>query len=360
MLSSINAAKVALDYLIDKSRVHLYKPIQIAEILFHHRTCPSLGIDLNNLETYRNPSKTWRNDICKNLLGRICTSGAKYQDSLFEKNAIPPSILAVLGPENVTHGGIVEAYIYDKFESKHRQIDTALNYCLNNNKDNFDLEIFLNQFQEQSGLKRSIDKIFEIVVYALFEVLTVDAEVKIDLYYPPQKAELLKEFSDFSAKVLNLTPEQNRKTTTAHFHRVGVTNAADRGLDMYANFGSAVQIKHISLDEKAAEGIVSSITSHKIIIVCKDADKHKIETVLSHVGWGPRIQAIITTDELINWYKKALQGKFSNILGSEIISTLSNEIKNEFPSVGNDDFNKFKNERGYNVLSNDYWGITPH
>ncbi len=359
MLSSINAAKAALDSLIDKSRVHLYKPIQIAEILFHHRTCPSLGIDLNKLETYRNPSKKWRNDICINLLGRISTSSAKYQDNLFEKNAIPPSILAVLGHENVKYGGIVEAYIYDKFESKHRQIDTALNYCINSNKENFDLEIFLNQFQEQSGLKRSIDKIFEIVVYALFEVLTVAVEVKIDLYYPPQNAELLKEFSDFSTKVLNLTPEQNRKTITAHFHRVGVTNAADRGLDMYANFGSVVQIKHISLDEKAAEDIVSSITSHKIIIVCKDADKHTIETVLSYVGWGPRIQAIITTDELINWYNKALQGKFSNILGSEIISTLSNEIKNEFPSVGNDYFNEFKNKRGYNLLSNDYWGITP-
>ena len=40
-----NPAKKALDTVIRKSRVHLYKPIQIAEILFHHRTEP--GLDLN-------------------------------------------------------------------------------------------------------------------------------------------------------------------------------------------------------------------------------------------------------------------------------------------------------------------------
>ena len=31
-------AKQVLDTVIRKSRVHLYKPIQVAEILFHHRT----------------------------------------------------------------------------------------------------------------------------------------------------------------------------------------------------------------------------------------------------------------------------------------------------------------------------------
>lgn len=33
-----NDAKVALDKIIKKSRIHLYKPIQIAEILYRIRT----------------------------------------------------------------------------------------------------------------------------------------------------------------------------------------------------------------------------------------------------------------------------------------------------------------------------------
>ena len=38
MPSDLDIAKNALDSLITKSRVHLYKPIQIAEILFNERT----------------------------------------------------------------------------------------------------------------------------------------------------------------------------------------------------------------------------------------------------------------------------------------------------------------------------------
>ena len=37
-----------------------------------------------------------------------------------------------------------------------------------------------------------------------------------------------------------------------HIYRVGVTNAADRGLDMWANFGPVIQVKHLTLNEKRA------------------------------------------------------------------------------------------------------------
>ena len=60
-------AKRALDNVIEKSRVHLYKPIQIAEILYHHRT--QGDINLANLEEYRNISKKWRDEITIDLLG---------------------------------------------------------------------------------------------------------------------------------------------------------------------------------------------------------------------------------------------------------------------------------------------------
>ena len=48
-------ARKSLDAVIRKSRVHLYKPIQIAEILYHDRAYHD--VDLNDLETYRNRSK---------------------------------------------------------------------------------------------------------------------------------------------------------------------------------------------------------------------------------------------------------------------------------------------------------------
>ena len=85
-------AKKALDALIGKSRVHLYKPIQIAEILYRDRTYKD--IDLSQLEDYRTKSKHWRDDVCRVLLGRVCTSSAKFQDDLFNETAIPPALSA--------------------------------------------------------------------------------------------------------------------------------------------------------------------------------------------------------------------------------------------------------------------------
>lgn len=139
MRSKLDEAKNALNSIIKKSRVHLYKPIQIAEILHHVRTQSSLDIDLSELETYRNQSKQWRDLVCLQFLERVSTSSAKFQDNLFEKNAMPPRLLSVLGEENNKHSGIVEAYIYKAFEDKHLQLENALNYCLTATKDDFEL-----------------------------------------------------------------------------------------------------------------------------------------------------------------------------------------------------------------------------
>ena len=50
-------AKESLDTIIKKARVHLYKPIQIAEILYRDRV--EGDIDLSKLETYRTKSRKW-------------------------------------------------------------------------------------------------------------------------------------------------------------------------------------------------------------------------------------------------------------------------------------------------------------
>ena len=161
--------KDALDKIIRKSRVHFYKPIQIAEILYRHRVFKD--IDLNNLESYRNSSKKWRDEVCYKLVGRVSTSSQKFQDNLFEKNALPPELLEKLGKVNSQNNGCVEQYIYQKFKEKFNQINFALAYCTNSNTETFCLTTFLNMFQKEAGLKRSIDKIYEIVVYALFSSL---------------------------------------------------------------------------------------------------------------------------------------------------------------------------------------------
>lgn len=46
---------------------------------------------------------------------RVSTSSAKYQDDLFNDNAMPPKHLNILGEMNRKTNGGVESYIYKSF-----------------------------------------------------------------------------------------------------------------------------------------------------------------------------------------------------------------------------------------------------
>lgn len=330
-MEDIIRAKHALDTLIRKSRVHLYKPIQIAEILYRHRT--SGNINLLNPEEYRSASKKWRDSISLPLLGRVCTSSAKFQDNLFEDNAIPPKILDILGTANKRTNGGVEAYIYRQFTSKHSQLANALSYCTHATPETFSVQKFINSFWDEPGLKRSLDKIYEIVVYSLFSTLVDAINLRVEVFIDDQSLPLIKEFEDFSNKIMCIDVTHPSHIQSASVYRVGVTNAADRGLDMYSNWGPAIQIKHLSLNIDLAQSIVNSVSSDRVVIVCKDAEKDVIRTILNQIGWGHRIQSIVTENDLIKWYDKALKGEYAHILAQPLLQSLAEEISLEFPSV---------------------------
>jgi len=171
----------------------------------------------------------------------------------------------------------------------------------------------------------------------------------------PYKIDVLKEFETFAEKVICINSKSTSFKTKANINRVGVTNAADRGLDMWANFGPAIQIKHLSLDEKLAENIVSTVTSDRIVIVCKDSEETVIKSLLTQLGWKSRIQSIIVESELIEWYERALRGVFANSIGDKLLKSISDEIVLEFPSADNSDFLEFYMERGYDKLNDEYW-----
>lgn len=324
-------AKAALDNVINKSRAHLYKPIQIAEILFKHRN--NEISNLNNLETYRTISRKWRDEICLPLLGRKCTSTARFQDNLFDDNAVPPSILYTLGEENKKNDGIVEAYIYKAFKTKYSQLNQALRYCTDTAADKFDVEHLINSFWNDPGLKRSIDKVYEIIVYALFSTLVDAMDLHVDVSISSGKIGILNEFNDFARNVMGIDVSQLSKRIGGRLFRVGVTNAADRGLDMYSNWGLAIQIKHLSLDVELAEGIVQSISSDRIVIVCKEAEKEVIKSLLTQIGWRARIQGIVTEKDLKNWYHKALTGTYHSLTSAKLLECLKEQLKLEFPST---------------------------
>lgn len=338
-------ARQALDTLINKARVHFYKPIQVAEILYYDRVVKPLNFE--NLESYRNESKKWRDQVCQILVGRVSTSSAKYQDDLFTESKIPPILLKQLSIINKESFGGVEKYIYSKFFEKFNQLSRAINYCDSNNFESFNLLDFINLFELEPGLKRSLDKIYEIIVYALFSSLVEALEINITIQMRSTSDELMYEFKEFTNNILNLNAEQKELDLPAKIFRVGLTNAADKGLDMWANFGMAIQIKHLSLTQEVFDSIADSITADKIIIVCKAIERKSITNLLQQIGWQSRINSIITEKDLIEWYEKALNGKFSSLLGHKILEKIKSQILLEFPATDNSNMDDFFANRDY-------------
>src|SRR3989344_6803763 len=137
-------SKDALAKIIRKSRVHLYKPIQIAEILYYNRT--GRGVNPAELETYRNASKRWRDEVTKRLVGRVSTSSQKFQDNIFERNAMPPSVLRELADYNRKNGGVVESYIYHRLKERLLMVSNVLDYIKKSGLASFDIGQFLDKF----------------------------------------------------------------------------------------------------------------------------------------------------------------------------------------------------------------------
>ena len=344
-------AKEALDKVIRKSRDHMYKPIQIAEILYHHRI--NKDIDLSKLDDYRTQSRRWRDEISYPLLGRVCSSSARFQDDLFNDNAMPPALLVELGKENLRTNGAVEAYIYSRFTNKHSQLSNALFYCENATRESFSVKQFIDSFWHEPGLKRSIDKIYEIVVYSLFSTIVEALDLKVEVSVAEDRFDILEDFEDFARMVMSIDFSHPTHIQGAKVFRVGVTNAADRGLDMYSNWGPAIQIKHLSLDVELAQNIVDSVSSDRVIIVCKEAEQAVILSLLTQIGWRSHIQSIITEKHLISWYEKALRGKYSALMADTLLDTLRREIGEEFPSV--DETPAVLTVREYNYVSDPFW-----
>lgn len=346
-MPNITEVRKALDRVIKIARVHFYKPIQIAEILNRHRL--GKGLDLNDLESYRNISKKWRDEISLRLVGGRSTSSQKYQDNIFEENAMPPRLLAALGDTNKKQGGFIEAYIYKCLQARLSSVHEAWKYITKAKPESFSLRELVSRFVKVAGLRRSIDKMYEIAVYALFSTLVRELKAQVTLELKNDDKEILKDFERFIKSVLGIDAEHTTLILPAALYRVGVANAADRGLDMWGNFGVAVQVKHLTLTPTVLEDIAEDILADRIVVVCLDTEKEAIEALLKQIGWAARIQGIITLSDLDDWYKLCLSEKYKSKLGANLLSDLKREFEAEFPS--SETTAPFLRERGYDKIA---------
>jgi type II restriction enzyme len=338
----MSEAKLALDKICLKGRVHLYKPIQIAEIL--HRSRIFKDIDVSDLESYRNRSKQWRDVVSLRLVGNVSTSSQKFQDNLFEENAMPSRFLKALDKINISDNGIVENYIYHLCTQRWSLLLEIDEYLSKATAQSFNLEEMVHWFTREHGLKKSIDKIYEISVHALFTTIVEELKATVSLEIENPTPEILSDFKDFIRMVLGIKPNETKISMPAMLYRAGVTNAADTGVDVWTNFGPIVQVKHLSLTKDEIEDIAESIAAERIIIVCIDAEKDAIRSILGQIGWASRIQGIVTLNDLKNWYEVCLK-KYASTMGKSILKHLRTDFRNEFPMVT--EIDSFLKERGY-------------
>lgn len=217
--------------------------------------------------------------------------------------------------------------------------------------ETFHISSFLESFHH-SELKAELDRIYKIVVRSLITMIieVIPAfKVRVVISSPSKSRAYSNEFPALIRLLLGLDADNLTWEQPAHIYRVGVTNAADRGLDMWANFGPAVQVKHLTLNENLANEIIDQVECDHIVIVCRDAEAGVIQTVVRQIGWGRRVRGIVKESDLIEWYERCLRGKFKNRLAPALLERLTLGFKAEFPQTRA--LAEFLEERGYAAMT---------
>ena len=339
-------AKHRIGDLFERSSVYSFWLIRIAETLHRHRI--DGDFDLSKRDDFESESKEWSDTVSRNLFGYLSTDKQINTRRLFEANAMPPELLAKLGETNKKGKGFVEAYVYKALEARLSSVRGVEDYIRKSTPDTFDLKKLVSIFQTTPGLRRSVDKMYEILVYALFATIVRVLKAQITLEIGNKDEEILKDFERFIKTVLGIDGKQTRLVLPAALYRVGVTNAADRGLDIWANFGPAIQVKHLTLTPELVEDIADDITADRIVIVCLNTEREAIEALLKQVGWSGRIQGIITINDLDDWYKLCLSKKYRASLGAKLLQDVGREFAAEFPS--SKEIAPFMAKRGYDKI----------
>ncbi len=350
----LTEAKERLDRLIWKSRVLFYKPIGVAETLRHNRL--NNNPDLSVLAEFRRASYGWCGEACDELYHKRGVLNSRYWDQLFTADVLPPSAMCVLGEHNRNNSGIVETYIFAHLQDRVVGIRQILDWLQSCAPSAFDLPSFLQRFENDPRYRRSVDKAYEIVVYALFNTITSHLNAEVTLSITPE-GDILRDFARFAKLVLGVDETHTEIRQPARLYRVGTANAADAGLDMWANFGPAVQVKHISLAPNDCERICDGMEAEQIIIVCKRTQAKTIEAVLSGVGLAGRIRGIITEVDLTQWYAMACGEKYQRTLGHDLLRAIIKEMALEFP-LTQAQMDVFMRDRGYDVsLLTGTWSV---
>jgi|GEM_PF-1116214 len=345
-------AKQEIDTMINNARFRCFRPIRVAEILYHSRT--EGGFDLSDPQSYRVESGRWRDEVAEDLTGKGSSSSNSYQKDFLD---LISKALPALDDLNKQNPGVVENYIYTRLkEDKWGGLIDARSYINDADVANFSLEEYMS-FTEESGLQE--DALMEIAVYALFSAVAdfLKAKAKLELENPDE--EVLRDFEGFVKMFLGVDPSNPSLETMVRIHRAGFgTYSSDKGVDIGTNFGTMVQVKHVSLTKGTAQKVESQTYVDRIVVVCREADRDIIDNVAKQLGYD-KIRAIVTLRNLVEWYETAFD-EYQESIGESLLENLRTEFNDEFTegSFRIPRMEEFMDERGYGEDQlEDMWAV---
>lgn len=327
----LDRAKSKLDHVIDIGRVEMYKPIQVAEVLFAARS--GAGIDLSDVESYRTKSRRWRDDVTLRLFGKKSTSSARFQDDLWNESAVPPQAMVLLERENAS-SKIVEAYIYGFITEKNYEISEARSVLLNLRQLR-ELTGLLDRF-DSPGLVSSADRLYEIFTASVFrtELSMSSYKVSIENFA----------FGGASRSVDLVVSLVSGQASPLVVDRLGHTNAADGGLDIWTNFGVAISVKRRVLTSQLLEQIMNDTPIGALHIVCLDLDSSAKSELKKLNDSGARV-SVTTLKSLLKSADTLLSDPVS---AAFFVETLVEAFDREFPMART--LTDFILERGYDQV----------
>ena len=265
---------------------------------------------------------------------------------MFSQKKFSPETLEELASVNLsTHGG-VEAYIYAALLHRFRPVQ-EFRESLRKTPAETNVE-GLFKAVGSVWMKATAGELYEILVYALFYALTRELNAKVTLTTDPDRRDVLEDFADFTSALMGIDADTPDYSEPARLYRNGLASAADGGLDMWANFGPAVQVKHVRIgkleDGQKAAGVTDA---SRMVIVCRSADRTVIQSLATQLGKDDRTVRFVTEEDLADWYRLAFGTEYADRLGSPILNAAATEVDIEFPLAGGEQVEEFFSERGY-------------
>jgi type II restriction enzyme len=247
-------ALAALEHVISISRVEMYKPIQIAEVLYRLRT--KGGFTALELDKYKNPSKAWRDQVTDRLMGKHSTSTAQFQNHLWGPSAMPPEYLLQLDEVNRANAEI-EKRIYKAVFDKQVDLIGCRNSIISLISAD-ELEKLFSKFADPA-LVSSRDRLFEIIVSSVLQAALFDQKIFLSV---------LGFEANASGSLGAISRLVSSRQIPLQVARLGRTNAADAGIDVWTNFGVLVNVKHRLIDRALIEQIILDTPKGELLIVC--------------------------------------------------------------------------------------------